>query len=41
VVEAASYGAAWLVSGAIALVALVDILIGRRTLLRDRRAATP
>jgi MFS family permease len=40
VVEAASYDVAWLVSGAIALVALVAILIGRRTLLRDRRAET-
>jgi MFS family permease len=40
-VEAASYHVAWLVSGAIALVALVTILIGRRRLLRDRRAETP
>jgi MFS family permease len=36
VVEAASYDVAWLVSGAVALVALVAILIGRRMLLRDR-----
>jgi MFS family permease len=41
VVEAASYGAAWLVSGAIALLALAAILIGRHMLLRDRRAVTP
>jgi MFS family permease len=41
VVEAASYDVAWLVSGAIALVALVAILIGRHMLLRDRRAERP
>jgi MFS family permease len=39
VVEAASYDAAWLLSGAIALVAMVTILIGRRMLLRDRAQA--
>ena len=36
VVEAASYGAAWLLCGAIALVALVAILAGRAMVLRDR-----
>jgi MFS family permease len=36
VAEASSYGAAWLVSGAIALVALVAVLVGRRMVLRDR-----
>jgi MFS family permease len=41
VAEAASYDAAWLVSGAVALVALGAILIGRRMLLRDRRAEAP
>ena len=40
-VEASSYGAAWLLSGAIALVALVAILAGRAMILRDRaREAT-
>ena len=39
VVEAASYDAAWLLSGMVALVALVAILIGRRMLLRDRARA--
>ena len=39
VVEAASYDAAWLLSGMVALVALVTILIGRRMLLRDRARA--
>ena len=38
VAEASSYGVAWLVSGAIALVALVAVVIGRRMLLRDRAA---
>ncbi len=37
VVEATSYDVAWLVSGAIALVALAAILAGRRLLLRDSR----
>ena len=36
VVEVASYDAAWLLSGTVALVAMVTILIGRRMLLRDR-----
>jgi MFS family permease len=36
VAEAASYEVAWLVSGAIALAALVAILSGRRLLLRSR-----
>ncbi len=36
VAEASSYGVAWLVSGAIALAALVAILVGRRMVLRDR-----
>jgi MFS family permease len=36
VVEAASYHVAWLVSGAIALLALVAILAGRAMILRDR-----
>ena len=36
VVEATSYGVAWLVSGAIALLALVAILAGRAMILRDR-----
>jgi len=36
VVEAAGYGAAWLFSGALALVALVAILAGRRMVLRGR-----
>src|ERR687893_242976 len=36
VVEAASYEAAWLFCGAIALVALVAILAGRTMILRDR-----
>ncbi len=40
VVEAASYEAAWLLCGAIALVALVAILAGRALILRDR-ARTP
>ena len=39
VVEATSYDAAWLVSGAIALAALIAILVGRRMLLRDRHPA--
>jgi MFS family permease len=39
VVEAASYDAAWLLSGVVALVAMVVILIGRRMLLRDRGRA--
>ena len=39
VVEAASYDVAWLLSGMVALVALVAILIGRRMLLRDRARA--
>jgi MFS family permease len=42
VVEAASYDAAWLLCGAIALVALVAILAGRAMMLRDRaRASEP
>jgi MFS family permease len=36
VVEASSYGVAWLFSGAIALTALVAILAGRGMILRDR-----
>ena len=36
VVEATSYGTAWLVSGVIALLALVAILMGRAMILRDR-----
>jgi len=36
VVEAASYEAAWLLCGAVALVALVTILAGRAMILRDR-----
>ena len=36
VVEAAGYGAAWLFSGVLALVALVAILAGRRVVLRGR-----
>ena len=36
VVEATSYGTAWLVSGVIALLALVAILAGRAMILRDR-----
>jgi predicted MFS family arabinose efflux permease len=39
VVEVASYDAAWLLSGTVALVAVVAILIGRRMLLRDRADA--
>jgi MFS family permease len=39
VVEAASYDAAWLVSGVVALAALAAILTGRRMVLRDRRPA--
>ena len=39
VVEVASYDVAWLLSGAVALVAMVAILIGRRMLLRDRADA--
>lgn len=39
VVEASSYGVAWLFSGAMALAALVAILLGRRMVLRDRAAA--
>jgi MFS family permease len=38
VVEVTSYGTAWLVSGAIALLALVAILAGRTMILRDRAA---
>src|SRR5215218_1003786 len=38
VAEASSYSVAWLVSGAIALVAMVAVVIGRRMLLRDRAA---
>jgi MFS family permease len=38
VAEATSYNVAWLVSGAIALVAMVAVVIGRRMLLRDRAA---
>lgn len=36
VVEAAGYGAAWLLSGALALAALVAILVGRKLVLRGR-----
>jgi len=36
VVEAAGYGTAWLFSGALALIALVAILAGRRMVLRGR-----
>jgi MFS family permease len=36
VVEATSYGVAWLVCGAIAAIALVAILAGRAMILRDR-----
>ena len=39
VVEASSYGVAWLFCGAMALAALVAILLGRRMVLRDRAAA--
>ncbi len=39
VVEASSYGVAWLFSGATALAALVAILLGRSMVLRDRAAA--
>ncbi|HEX2184292.1 MAG TPA: MFS transporter, partial [Chloroflexota bacterium] len=39
VAEVTSYDVAWLGSGAMALVALVAILAGRRMLLRDRRPA--
>jgi MFS family permease len=39
VVEAASYDAAWLLCGAIALVALVTILAGWAMILRDRARA--
>ncbi len=38
VAEASSYSVAWLVSGAIALVAMVAVVIARRMLLRDRAA---
>ena len=38
VVEATSYGTAWLVSGVIAVLALVAILMGRAMILRDRAA---
>ena len=38
VVEATSYGTAWLVSSVIALLALVAILMGRAMILRDRAA---
>ena len=40
VVEAASYEAAWLLCGAIALVALLAILAGRAMMLRDRARAS-
>jgi MFS family permease len=40
VVEASSYGVAWLACGAMALAALVAILLGRRMVLRDRDAAS-
>lgn len=36
VVEAAGYGAAWLLSGALALAAVVAILVGRNMVLRGR-----
>jgi MFS family permease len=39
VVEVASYEAAWLLCGAVALVALVAILAGRAMILRDRAPA--
>ena len=38
VVEASSYGVAWISSGAVALLAAAAILAGRRMLLRDREA---
>lgn len=38
VVEAAGYGTAWLLSGLLALAALVTILLGRRMVLRGRPA---
>ncbi|MBA2691186.1 MAG: MFS transporter [Rubrobacter sp.] len=38
VVEATSYGVAWMVCGGISLAALAAILVGRRMLLRDRAA---
>ena len=41
VVEASSYGVAWLACGAMALAALVAILLGRRMVLRDRADAAP
>ena len=40
VVEASSYGVAWLACGVMALAALVAILLGRRMVLRDRDAAS-
>lgn len=39
VVQASSYGVAWIFCGAMALAALVAILLGRRMVLRDRAAA--
>ena len=41
VVEASSYGVAWISSGAVALLAAVAILAGRRLLLRARAEAVP
>ncbi len=41
VVEAAGYGTAWLLSGALALAALVAILAGRRAVLRASSSAVP
>ena len=38
IVEGSSFGTAWLVSGALVLLAAAAILVGRRMLLRDRRA---
>jgi len=41
VVEAAGYGTAWLLSGALALAAAVTILFGRRMVLRGRASSSP
>jgi hypothetical protein len=41
VVEASSYGIAWISSGAVALLAAAAILAGRRMLLRARAEVVP
>ncbi|HZG62762.1 MAG TPA: MFS transporter [Rubrobacteraceae bacterium] len=41
IAEGFSFGMAWLVSGALILLAAAAILVGRRMLLRDRRAQDP